>query len=318
MNENLWDMHCDVLSKMLMDRRLRFENDPALDAAAERLRAGGVRLQAFAVFIPGAWRGRPFDAVLASIDAFRRNIASRPDVLPVYAKRDLEKLMNPGETRIGAMLTLEGADGLEADPVYLRTVWGLGVRTLGLTWNYANWAADGVAEPRGGGLTAKGRELVAECNRLGLALDVSHLSERGFWDVMELSRDAPIASHSNARALCGHPRNLTDDQIRALIAKGGRIGLTFVPQFLRDDGGAAADDVLRHLEHVCALGGARHVGFGSDFDGVERHVRGLEHAGCWPRLAEAIAKRYSAAETEGFLWKNWISYYGNRLPAESD
>src|SRR5690606_34269437 len=125
-------------------------------------------------------------------------------------------------------------------------------------------------EPRGGGLTARGRELVAECNRLGIALDVSHLSERGFWELMERTQDAPIASHSNAKALCSHPRNLTDEQIHAIIKTGGRIGITFVPYFLRAGGGAAIDDVLRHLEHICSLGGAGHVAFGSDFDGIDQ------------------------------------------------
>lgn len=318
MKRNIWDLHCDVLSKMILGEDIDFENDPGLDVTAERLHAGGVRLQAFAIYIPDRWRGRPFDAVLASIDAFHRKIASRGDVLPVYTRNDLEKLMSRGDQRIGAMLTLEGAEGLEGDLVYLRTVWRLGVRTLGLTWNHANWAADGVLEPRGGGLTAKGRELVAECNRLGMVLDVSHLAERGFWELLERSSDAPIASHSNAKALCSHPRNLTDDQIRALIAAGGCIGITFVPYFLRGDGDAGVDDVLRHLEHICTLGGAAHVGFGSDFDGIDRWTDGLEHPGRYARLAEEIAKRYTPDETEGFLRKNWLSYYEKRLPQEGN
>ena len=314
MNGKIWDLHCDVLSKMIMNDRIGFENDPALDVTAERLRRGGVQLQTFAIYIPGGWRGRPFDAVLASVDCFYRLIASRRDMLPVCTKGDLEKLMNRGESRIGAMLSLEGAEGLEADPVYLRTAWRLGVRTLGLTWNHANWAADGVLEPRGGGLTARGRKLVEECHRLGMALDVSHLSERGFWELLELSADAPIASHSNAKTLCAHPRNLSDEQIRALIACGGRIGITFVPYFLRADGEASIDDVLRHLEHICSLGGSKHVGFGSDFDGIDRHVRGLAHPGQYAQLAEELCKRYSADEAEGFLRKNWLSYYEGRLP----
>ncbi|HZG57358.1 dipeptidase [Paenibacillus sp.] len=312
---NTWDMHCDVLSKLLLSPELRFDDDPRLDVTARRLKAGGVRLQAFAIYIPEAWRGKPFEAVLASVDAFLQRISSRADMLFIRTKQDLETLLQPQETRIGAMLTLEGADGLEGNLAYLRIVHALGVRTLGLTWNEANWAADGVREPRGGGFTAAGRRLLAECDRLGLPLDVSHLSVKGFWELLERSTQPPIASHSNAKAICGHPRNLSNDQLRALIAANGRVGLTFVPYFLRGDGGEATiDDVLRHLDHICGLGGAKHVGFGSDFDGIETWVRGLEHPAGYAMLAEALEKRYSAELTEGFLWRNWLSYYQGRLP----
>jgi len=312
---NVWDLHCDALSKIILEPEIRFEDDPRLDVTARRLKSGGVQLQAFAIFIPGAWKGRPFEAVLASIDAFQQRIASRPDVLPIRSRADVDVLLRPGEQRIGAMLTLEGADGLEGNLAYLRIAHALGVRTLGLTWNNANWAADGIREPRGGGLTSAGRRLVAECDRLGMPLDVSHLSVKGFWEVLDTARRPPIASHSNAKALCDHPRNLSNDQIRALIAAGGRIGITFVPYFLRSDGKRASiDDVLRHVEHICSLGGANHVGFGSDFDGIEEWVEGLEHPGGYPALAEALAKRYSAEQTEGFLRKNWLSYYQAHLP----
>jgi len=309
-----WDMHCDVLSKMILTPDLRFEDDKRLDVTARRLREGGVQFQAFAIYIPEAWRGKPFDAVLASIDAFEQRIATRGDILPVRSKRDLEALLQPGETRIGAMLTLEGADGLEGNLAYLRIAYALGVRTLGVTWNDANWAADGVREPRGGGLTAAGRRLIAECDKIGMALDVSHLSVKGFWELLETTRYAPIASHSNAKALCDHPRNLSNDQIRALIAANGRIGITFVPYFLRGDGRQATiDDVLRHLDHICGLGGANHVGFGSDFDGIETWVSGLEHPGGYERLAEQLQKNYTADQAEGFLRRNWLSYYQGRF-----
>ncbi|TLS52276.1 membrane dipeptidase [Paenibacillus antri] len=309
-----WDLHCDALSKMILASDIRFEDDRRLDVTAKRLKEGGVQLQAFAIYVPEAWKGRPFDAVLASVDAFEQRIASRPDILPIRSKQDIETLMRPGETRIGAMLTMEGADALEGNLAYLRIAYALGVRTLGVTWNVANWAADGVREPRGGGLTAAGRRLVAECDRLGMTLDVSHLSVKGFWDVLETSRHAPIASHSNAKSLCDHPRNLSNDQIRALIAANGRIGITFVPYFLRSDGREAGiDDVLRHLDYVCGLGGADHVGFGSDFDGIETWVKGLEHPGGYETLAERLEKNYTSEQVEGFLRRNWLSYYQGRF-----
>jgi membrane dipeptidase len=307
-----WDLHCDVLSKLISDPSIRFEDDNRLDVTARRLHSGNIQLQGFAIFIPESWKGRPFDAVLASIDCFQREIASREDVLWIRSKEDLEQLLQPDEHRIGAMLTLEGADGLEGNFLYLRIAHQLGVRALGITWNRANWAADGVGEARGGGFSRAGRELIAACNSLRLPLDVSHLSVKGFWELMELSEQPPFASHANAQAVCCHRRNLSDEQIKALIAKDGRIGMTFVPYFLRDDGKRATiDDVLRHLEHICELGGVDHVGFGSDFDGIEEWVLGLESPEGYDTLENELHKRYAASQVEGFLRRNWLSYFMN-------
>ncbi len=125
----------------------------------------------------------------------------------------------------------------------------------GITWNYANWAGDGVLEQRNAGLTNKGREMIRYCNKLGMLLDVSHLSESGFWEVMEQSDTPPVASHSNARYVQNHVRNLLDEQIRALIARDGRIGLVFYPPFVKDGADVRAEDLLPHIEHICSLGG---------------------------------------------------------------
>ena len=309
-----WDLHCDVLSKMIMEPDIRFEDDPRLDVTARRMRKGNIQLQAFAIYIPQQWKGRPFDAVLASIDAFHRLIASRKDMLAIRSREDIDRLTQPGESRIGALLTLEGADGLEGNFTYLRIVRELGVRTIGITWNHANWAADGAGEPRGGGFTKAGKMFIAECDAIGMPLDVSHLSMNAFWELMENSMIPPIASHSNAYTICPHPRNLTDEQIRAIIAKDGRIGITFYPAFLRRDGlQASIDDVLRHVEHICSLGGVNHVGFGSDFDGIDVWVPGLEQPEGYDLLESELRKHYSPDEVEGFLRRNWWSYYRARM-----
>lgn len=307
-----WDLHCDVLSKLITDSSLRFEDDDRLDVNAKRLHSGQIQLQGFAIFIPDSWKGRPFDAVLASIDAFQRDIASREDVLVIQSKADLQQLLQPNERRIGALLTLEGAEGLEGNFMYLQIAHKLGVRALGITWNHANWAADGVGEPRGGGFSEAGKKLIAACNSLRMALDVSHLSVKGFWELMELSEQPPFASHANAQAICRHRRNLSDEQIRALISRDGRIGITFVPYFLRDDGRqASVDDVLRHLEHICELGGVRHVGFGSDFDGIDEWTLGLETPQGYDLLENELLKRYTPDQVDGFMRRNWLSYFVN-------
>ncbi|WP_274361386.1 dipeptidase [Paenibacillus thermotolerans] len=309
------DLHCDALSKMLIYPNTRFEDDARLDVTYQRLKSADMAVQAFAIYIPEEWNGRPFDAVLRSVDLFRRHVAAHPGMRFIQTKEDLEQVLQPAETKIGALLTLEGADGLEANFTYLRIAWDLGVRTLGLTWNFANWAADGAREARGGGFTHAGKKLIEECDSLGLTLDVSHLSEKAFWELTELGKRPFIASHSNMRAICDHPRNLTDEQVKAIIALDGRIGITFVPYFLRSDGKEAGiDDVLTHIERVCELGGVSKTGFGSDFDGISEWVKHLEHPGKLHLLENELHKRYSPEQVEGFMGKNFTSFYIKWLP----
>ena len=174
--------------------------------------------------------------------------------------------------------------------------------------------ADGSGEPNPGGLTTFGRTVIEEMNRLGMIIDVSHLADPGFWDVLELSKAPVIASHSNAREICNHPRNLTDEQIRALIKSGGVMGLTFVDFFtVKEERTVWIDDLLRHLDHVCALGGVDHVAFGSDFDGIPNTFGDLTSAGNYTQLLEDLLMRYKEAEVMKFVHGNWLRVFGNVL-----
>ena len=218
--------------------------------------------------------------------------------------------------RIGALLSLEGVDSLQGNLAYLRILYHLGVRIVGVTWNRANWAADGVLEPRKGGFTAAGMDLIKECNRLGMIMDVSHLSEKAFWELLESSRKPVIASHSNASAISPRLRNLSDDQIRSLIQTGGVMGITFVPPFVSDEQPVPIDRILRHIDHVCALGGRCHIGFGSDFDGIKEWIAGLEHAGRYDRLVNLLLRHYREEDARLFLHGNWFRYFMKQLPDE--
>lgn len=311
------DFHCDVLSKLLKDRELDFlGNKPGmLDVTLDRLKEGGVVLQTFAVFIsPNRPDYHGIDPILESIDLLYEKVLCHPELKLIRTASDLDACLQEG--KIGALLSLEGVGGLKGRLSMLRLLKRLGVRAAGLTWNDPNWAADGVMESRGGGLTDQGTAFVQECNRLGIIVDVSHLSERAFWDVAALSEKPIVASHSNVRELCDHPRNLTELQLRAIMESGGLIGITYVPQFLRASGDATIDDVLRHVEHICALGGEKHLALGSDFDGIDRHVKGLAHPGQVAALQEALLKRYSADQTRGIMSGNAISFLRGQLPAD--
>ncbi|WP_020615206.1 dipeptidase [Paenibacillus daejeonensis] len=309
------DFHCDVLSKLLKEDSLDFNGSQtaSLDVTYERLAQSGTVLQTFAIFIPAA-AGAGIHPILQSIDLFHRKVLSCKGVQQIRTVGDLKRAAQSGS--LAAMLSLEGVDGLEGHPELLRIMYLLGVRAVGLTWNHANWAADGIMEKRGSGLTAKGRQAVEICNELKLILDVSHLSERAFWEVVSQAEQPVIASHSNTRAVCDHPRNLTDEQLLALILMDGRIGITYVPWFVTQDAEPTIDDILRHVEHVCELGGERQLMLGSDFDGIDTHIQGLTNPVDTGRLIEAMLQRYSATQVDGFASGNAYRYLTKHLPTE--
>ena len=145
------------------------------------------------------------------------------------------------------------------------------MRAITLTWSNRNDIADGINEEvTGGGLTVFGRSVVAEMNRLGMLVDVSHISTKSFWDVMQVTTKPIIATHSNAKTLCSHPRNLNDEQIKAIADNDGMIGITFAGQFLEEDyNNACIESIYRHIDYMLNLvGNDDHIGFGSDFDGI--------------------------------------------------
>ncbi len=301
----IFDAHSDVLYKMWMDPTIEFADSPKLHITYNQLKASGSRVQCFAIYIPEEVKPESrFEVALEMVEIFyKKIIASSPLLKAVRTREDILALK---ENEIGAFLSLEGCDAIDQSIVKLQTLLRLGVSSVGLTWNYANYVADGVAEPRGGGLTSFGKEVVKEHNKALIWTDVSHLSINGFWDVMEIA-DFPIASHSNAIAICGHRRNLRDDQIRALIQKNGMIGITFVPQFLSNHGSASIKDVLKHLDYICSLGGENHVGFGSDFDGITDTPTGLDSFSGYDRLVGNLLKHYSENQVEKFLVQNFVA-----------
>ncbi|MDF2671483.1 MAG: rane dipeptidase [Paenibacillus sp.] len=308
------DAHCDVLSKLLMDPRLDFKDEASgLDVTLPGLKKSKVMLQWFAMWMPEQLENSTFNDVLKCVDLFYSRIANLPEMGIVRASGDIARLAKEG--RIGALLTLEGADALAGNLAHLRMLYKLGLRSLGLTWNYANWAADGVMETRQGGFTIKGRGLVKECDSLGILIDASHLTDRAFWELSELTDRAFLASHSNAYTVCSHPRNLKDDQIKEIVRRKGMIGINFFPTFVDETKSVAIERLLPHIEKICELGGANHLGLGSDFDGISRKLFGLEHTGCLDRLSELVGKHYSHEQTERIMYRNWQLYLERELPA---
>ena len=310
----LVDAHCDTALRLVAGASLA-DAEPKGHLDLARLEAGGVDLQVFALWVDARERRGGYAVrCIDLLEAVRREAEIHADRLHIVLDRqDIEHVKNTG--KIGILLSIEGGEPLEGSLSALHAFYRLGVRALGLTWNGRNELADGVGEGEtGGGLTAFGRQVVREMNRLGMIVDVSHLAEAGFWHVIELSDQPIIASHSNARAVCDHRRNLTDDQIRALAERGGVMGMNFCPEFVRADGPATLEDVVRHIDHIVQLVGPDHVGLGSDFDGIDSTPIGLEDASRFPAITEALlARGYDEVSVQKILGGNFLRVFQSVL-----
>ncbi|MDF2988872.1 MAG: peptidase renal dipeptidase [Eubacterium sp.] len=300
------DAHCDTIPSLMKREEGLKKNSCHIDI--ERLKAYDNYVQFFAAFIsPDHAKMGALNRALSIIDRLYREIEiNKNDITLCRNYNDIIDACESG--KIGAVLTIEGGEALEGSLSALRMLYELGVRGVTLTWNFRNQIADGVADgTSGGGLTPFGREVIAEMNRLGMLVDVSHISEKGFWDIINLAAAPIIASHSNAKKLCSHSRNLTDEQLLALKKNGGVTGLNLYPFFLNNEGKATMKDALAHIEHIVGLTGEDTLGLGSDFDGIECTPEGLEGVQCYSALLNEMLKlNYSDVLVRKIAGENFL------------
>lgn len=294
------DCHCDTVWRLKETGYDFKRHNEQAHLDLPRLLKGRVAVQFFAVC--SAARGRPgqyLSEALGYIGRYLDCLEENSDYLiPLREYADLERA--EGERKIACLLALEGAEPLEDNPDLLSVFYRLGVRCISLTWNHRNRFADGVGEGESrGGLTRQGRWMVSEMARQKIILDLAHISEPGFFDALELAGKPPLVSHANARALCDHPRNLSDRQLKELARKGGVAALSFYPPFIAGSEQATLSQLADHFVHVAGVAGVEHLAIGSDFDGIELTVAGLPDASAHPALLEALAERgFSREELE--------------------
>ena len=340
----VFDGHNDTLLNLSLpkrDGRSFFERSDRGHLDLPRAREGGFGGGFFACWAPpdpeSGWTEE--SAITWTEDGYE--VADAPTLDPVYAKEMADRLAaalfriearSGGQVKVvrttrelqsclrdgvlAAVLHFEGAENLGPDPGALEDLYKAGLRSLGLVWSRPNAYGHGVpfrfpASPdTGPGLTAAGRNLLRECNRLGVLVDLSHLNERGFWDVASISEAPLVATHSNAHALCPTTRNLTDRQLDAICEPSGMVGVNFAVAFLREDGKDEEDtpieDVVRHVDYLVERIGIEHVGFGSDFDGA-KVPRAIGDVSGLPRLLTALRKRgYDDTALKKLAHENWV------------
>lgn len=301
------DLHCDALLQLQQATgKLRFTQNDQMHVTYEKLIAGGVKVQAFALFIdPHIVSEDKFATALEQVAYFQTEVVAKHEKL--IALHTLDDIMTLSEDEIGVFLTLESVECIGNDIKKLIMLLDAGVLSVGLTWNGANLACDGILEPRNAGLSSFGYEIIDLLNQRNILLDVSHISECGFNDVVKAAKYL-IASHSNARAICSHPRNLTNEQIECLIRRKAMIHLVYAPQFLTTNSNAVIEDLLLHIDHIMKLGGVDYIGLGSDFDGITQTPKGLEDASHLTDLVELLVTKYGIEIATKITSQNFKDY----------
>lgn len=310
------DMHCDTITKLYMSGGNLKSND--LHNDLNKMKKGECLLQNFAIFTNIGRQDSKFTS--AAIDFYYSQLELNRDVIkPIYKYDDID------ENYINAMLTLEEGSVIDGNIEKLKWYYDLGVRMITLTWNYPNgigFPNIDATNPKHNvydintvdGLTDLGKEYVRRCNEMGIIVDISHLSDKGFYDVLEISNKPFVASHSNARSVCKAGRNMSDDMIKKLADKGGVMGLNYCSAFIENDNETytSIENMVKHVKHIANVGGIDCIGLGSDFDGIGNSLE-IKDASGVPLLYDALKKEFSENEIEKIFYKNVLRVYKDCL-----
>lgn len=320
------DMHCDTISMLLKKRREKekenlFENTLHMDL--QKMKRGEYALQNFAMFVCRNETDDPYEECKAQYAVFGEEIRKNEAFIShVRSYQDIEKSMEEG--KIAALLTIEEGEVCEGKIAKLEEFYDLGVRMMTMVWNYDNSLSTSASKwkpssPRkyGGsrpGLTETGVEFVQRMEELRMIPDVSHMSDEGIEDMLQITEKPFVASHSNAKALCPHQRNLKDAFIQRMGERGCLIGINFFSGFLQKDAQVSKiERIADHIIYIADMGGIECVGLGSDFDGIDCRLE-IEDCSMIQRLADILAKRgMSEDQIEKVFYQNVLRLYRELL-----
>ena len=309
------DLHCDTLTRDMWAAQppgCGPLDNPAHHIVLSKMPQNTRWVQCFAIFVPDNYRGQDaidfFDRYRAVFDQQMAEHGNQ--IAPCRSFADMEQALDGG--KFAAVLTVEGGAVLAGQPERAQVLRDAGVRMLTLTWNGPNELASG--HDTANGFSAFGQEAVAEMERQGMIVDVSHLNDRGFEELLSFARKPFVASHSNARSVCGHRRNLPDAFIREMVRREGLIGLTYCNAFVSDDSRGSLDDFYRQVCRFLELGAERCVALGSDYDGAGIHSD-LDSVEKSLRIADYLTAHGISGETAenlsfGNAWRFFRKWMG--------
>ena len=312
MNFPIFDLHCDTLSRLLGRQMDSFgslkENDGHISLSrAEKLPGYA---QCFAVFTTDLWKDKspvsPVQSFERQIAQFQKAMAENPNIAMAYSQQDV--IANYENGLMSGILTIEGPAGFGFDPELLSDLSLIGFRMTSLGWNEKNVLTG--SNVTGGGLTELGREYVKEAQKQKMIVDVSHISDEGFWDIMSITEKPVVASHSNSRTVYNHSRNLTDEMFLALCQTGGLAGINLYSAFLGEN--ADIDTVCGHIFHYLELDPTgKHIALGGDLDGCESLPEGFAGVDDYPKIAARLLEcGLSADMIRNIFWNNALEVMG--------
>lgn len=307
MNVPVFDLHCDtalvMLGEDLNSAGSLAKNECHIDLErAGKLEAYAQCFACFTTSIPEPMQHiSPIVVFERELATIQREVDKNSGRIAIaYSPEEIRQ--NREQGMMSAILTLEGTAGIDYNPELLEDLHMIGFRIASLGWNEKNPLTG--SNVTGGGLTDQGREFVREAQRLGILVDVSHISDEGFWDIMKITDSPIIATHSNSRRLCGHSRNLTDDMFKAICETGGVAGYNMCDEFTGEN--PTIDTVCDHIFHFLELDPCgKHIALGGDLDGVEKMPAGFEGVQSWPKLADRLLERgLSEHMIRDIFWNN--------------
>ena len=309
------DSHCDTLSKALNEQKDLYQND--LQFSFEQANKVGGGIQVMASFIHTKFLTTPnsaferCNAILNKFKDFQKN--NNTNIL-VKNKNDVRNAINSNEIKV--ILSIENGAAINGNLNNIDYFYSEGIRIMSITWNDDNDLGCGATTKKDTGLTSLGIEYVKKLSNLNIIIDVSHLSEKSFWDVINTTDKPVVATHSNVYEICNHNRNLKDNQIIEIAKRGGMIGVCFYSDFLNVNKKADVRDIVKHMKYIKELAGIDCIGLGSDFDGMkdEEIVNGVENISKIDNIMEEMKLQgFSNEEIEKVMWRNWANYFMRNL-----
>lgn len=321
------DMHCDTIARIYEKKKREGRKESLLKNSfhvdLEKMVKGDYLLQNFAMFVPLTMVENPFETAMEMIDLYYQELKKNQElIMPAFSFEDI--VNNQANGKMSALLTIEEGETVKGNLSFVRDFYRLGVRMIALTWNYENQVGSPNLITENGtvrlelrtdkGLTPFGIEMIQEMERLGMIVDVSHLSDGGFWDVMKYTEKPFVASHSDVSAKCNVSRNLKDDMVKALGERGGVCGLNYCHDFLMPAGKEReAEEILEimagHVRHMADVGGMEVCALGGDLDGIPGN-KAVPDASHVQKLADVLRKKgFHESEIEKIFYKNVLRVY---------
>ncbi|MCL2249442.1 MAG: dipeptidase [Oscillospiraceae bacterium] len=302
------DAHADTISRALQPQHNQGLHSNNLHVDFVRLWEFGAPVQVFALWLSDSQVADGFNQTVHMIDFFESEVARHSYMIELAL--DLDDILRIARSgRISAILAIEGGEALMGDINNLDYFFNRGVRMLGLTWNRENELGFGQATGPDRGLKPFGFEVIARMEELGMMIDVSHLNEAGFWDVHNHTTLPYLASHSNAYTIMPHNRNLRDDQIAAIVERGGLIGFNMFPSFVGASRYSTMDEVMAHFHHFINIGAGYNIGLGCDFDGIPRTPQGITDVSSLHRFRELLTEEFDEETSFRIMEGNFYQFF---------